>query len=125
MARNSGIEFLRIVAIFTVVMIHSGTTDMLYRDAILRYMPPANACFAFLAGWFLFKRQETRLQLGDIGRLVLKRIKRLIVPYLVWELVYVFVNMGFDFVSRRGGGTIGGELCFGELAVSNCGLLPH
>ena len=95
--RNAGIDLLRILAIFTVVLIHSASTDISYRDGILRYMPPANACFAFLAGWFLFK-VSGGVSIRELGQLVIKRVRRLVVPYLVWESIYVLFNMVFDLL---------------------------
>ena len=101
MRRNFGIDFLRVLAIFTVVIIHSASTDISYRDGVLRYLPPANACFAFLAGWFLFKPACEDSTPGAIGGLLVKRFKRLVIPYVVWEIIYVLANMGFDLLSGK------------------------
>lgn len=95
--RNIGLDLLRVFAIFTVVLIHSTPCGYQIRDDILRYMPPANACFAFLAGWFLFA-PESLLSEKKIGQLILKRVNRLVIPYLIWEMIYVLVNIGFDLL---------------------------
>ena len=63
--RNVGLDLLRVLAIFTVVLIHSASTDISYRNGLLHYMPPANACFAFLAGWFLFKPESLLSEKSD------------------------------------------------------------
>ena len=97
--RNVGLDLLRVLAIFTVVLIQSASTDISYRNGLLHYMPPANACFAFLAGWFLFKPES--LLSEKIGQLVLKRVNRLVIPYLIWEIIYVLINMGFDLLSGQ------------------------
>lgn len=101
MKRNLGIDLFRIFAIFTVVLIHSASTDISYRDGVLRYLPPANACFAFLAGWFLFKPACENLTPSAIGGLLAKRLKRLFIPYVVWEMIYVLADMGFDLLSGK------------------------
>lgn len=98
--RNIGLDALRVLAIFTVVLIHSASTDISYRDGVLRYMPPANACFAFLAGWFLFK-VPGEVSIREVGQLVVKRVRRLVVPYLAWESIYVLFNMVFDLVAGQ------------------------
>ena len=99
--RNLGIDLLRILAIFTVVVIHTASGDIAYRDGVLHYMPLANACFAFLAGWFLFNPSAKVLSLRDVGGLLVKRLKRLVFPYLVWEGIYVLANIGFDLMSGK------------------------
>ena len=99
--RNLGIDLLRILAIFTVVVIHTASGDIAYRDGVLHYMPLANACFAFLAGWFLFNPSAKALSLRDVGGLLVKRLKRLVFPYLVWEGIYVLANIGFDLMSGK------------------------
>ena len=101
MKRNAGIDLFRIFAIFTVVLIHSASTDISYRDGVLRWLPPANACFALLAGWFLFKPACGDLTFSTVGGLLVKRLKRLVVPYLIWEMIYVLANMGFDLLSGK------------------------
>ena len=99
--RNAGINLLRIIAIFTVVMIHTASEGQVFRDGVLQWLPPANACFAFLAGWFLFKPSSEVSSLRDIGGLLSKRFRRLMIPYLVWEMIYVLANIGFDLLSRK------------------------
>lgn len=121
MKRNLGIDLFRILAIFTVVLVHSASTDISYRDGVLRYLPSANACFAFLAGWFLFKPACEDLTLSAIGRLLAKRLKRLVIPYLIWEGVYVLLNIGFDLLSGGfnppAGGDWAGIVFFGAGSV--------
>ena len=99
--RNAGIDLLRILAIFTVVVIHTASEGQAFRDGVLQWLPPANACFAFLAGWFLFKPASEALTLRDIGGLLGKRLRRLMIPYLVWEGIYVMANIGFDLMAGK------------------------
>lgn len=101
MNRNYGIDAFRVMCAFTVVVIHSAMEDILYRDAVMHYLPPANACFAFLAGWFLFNPSAKALSLRDVGGLLVKRLKRLVIPYLVWEGIYVMANIGFDLMAGK------------------------
>ena len=100
MNRNLGIDLFRIIAMFTVVLIHSACTDVAFRDGVLRWLPPANACFAFIAGWFLFKTCEDLTPRSIVG-LIGKRLKRLVLPYLVWVGVYVLANIGFDLLQGK------------------------
>lgn len=100
MKKNLGIDLFRTIAIFTVVLIHSASIDISHRDGILKLLPPANACFAFWAGWFLFKF-DSKYSLKDIVGVLKKRFCRLLYPYLVWESIYVFVNMGFDLLQGK------------------------
>jgi surface polysaccharide O-acyltransferase-like enzyme len=101
MSRNLGLDFLRVVAILTVVLTHTSTSDLSFRDNILCFLPSANACFAFLAGWFLFKSSETGLTIECVGHVIIRRTQRLVIPYLLWEMIYVLMNIGFDFISNK------------------------
>ena len=119
--RNAGIDLLRILAIFTVVVIHTAAGDIAYRDGLLHYMPLANACFAFLAGWFLFNPSAEVLSFRDIGGLLGKRLGRLMIPYLLWEGIYFLANIGFDLMSGKFNPPVGtdwiGIVFFGSSSV--------
>lgn len=99
MKRNFGIDLFRVVLIFTVVLIHSPGKGVEYRDGILWWLPYANACFALLAGWFMFQDEKLTLR-GSLGEWLCRRSKRLLVPYLIFE----FINTMLHFAAQAYGG---------------------
>lgn len=94
-SRNTGFDILRILAIFTVVMIHTASADIAYHGWWMKWLPPANACFAFLSGWFMLPEEKS------FGYALRKRVLRLLIPYLVWETIYVLADFAFDLATHK------------------------
>lgn len=91
-SRNIGLDLLRIICIFTVVIIHTPhLSDACWRG-LLRYLPFANACFAFMSGMFLFRNTKE----VEFAGLIRKRVYRLLIPYASWTFIYVL----WGFASR-------------------------
>lgn len=98
-ARYEGLDMLRGLAAFVVVLIH---TQALPNDAVkallLDLLSPANAVFAIMAGFFMLeglrKRAEARAWLTS-------RLQRLVLPYLLWTAFYLLLNVGFDALSHK------------------------
>lgn len=100
--RLIGLDALKLLSAFTVVLIHTSTPSMAWREPMLRILPPANAVFAMMAGFFLWRVMESAQE--KIRPWFGKRVTRLLVPYLIWETVYVVANILFDCV--RGSGVL-------------------
>lgn len=97
MHRNLGVDLLRILSAFTVVLIHAPKPDLSYRNGLLHFLPDANAVFAFLAGWFM------TWTLGDVSREdmknnIRKRFGRLLLPYCFWSVVYILLGAIYDYL---------------------------
>ncbi len=81
MNKNSRIQVLRGLAIVSVVCIHTfggGYTTVLMRPLVNF----AVAMFIFLSGYL------TRLDIGKCSQFYLKRSKRVLIPYMVWSVIY-------------------------------------
>jgi len=92
--RNQNIDVLRAIAAFVVVFIHTPETSDDYSIHLfwLRFLPPANAIFAVLAGWFMVQSLEKYTSLSSAQSFFKDRFRRILVPYLVWSAIYVCVN---------------------------------
>lgn len=86
--KNEYIQLLRGIAIIAVVMIHSTAPDFL-RVFLRPFLNFAVALFVFLSGYL------TKLKITDVGLFFRKRIFKVIVPYLIWSVIYSIPN-GFD-----------------------------
>lgn len=89
--RDLLLDCVRVYAMLMVVMIHlPGTHDL------LQYICPfdVNALFAILAGMFFSCNVDIHLWL-------VKRWHRLVVPYLIWESVYIVIGIAFDVACRK------------------------
>ena len=89
-----GFDILKILAAFTVVLIHTSVPNMDWQQMAFACLPPANAVFGIMAGFFLWRiMDDARAKVKEwLGR----RIARLLLPYLIWESVYVILNVIFD-----------------------------
>ncbi len=91
-----GLDLLKIVAAFTVVLIHAPNPQAAWSwDLSLRILPPPNAVFALIAGMLM-----GRLLTADfaIGIWLKRRAVRLVIPYLIWTAIYVGTNLLFDYL---------------------------
>ena len=85
MKRNKRIQVLRGLAICAVIAIHTyahGLAGVLIR-------PHVNFCvalFIFLSGYL------TRMENDDWGAFFIKRIKKVLIPYFCWTLIYALAN---------------------------------
>jgi surface polysaccharide O-acyltransferase-like enzyme len=112
---NSTIDFLRIISIFAVIMIHTTTKTIQVVGGDLHLVP-----------WALFLNQSARfavplfflisgfvLELSSPPDLnywnyLKKRLSRIFIPYLVWSLIYYFIiyrsnSLSFPLVLLSGG----------------------
>lgn len=78
---NKKIQIIRALAICAVVMIHSNT-DGVVGVGVRPFINYAVAMFIFCSGYL------TKLEINDLGSFYKKRIGRVIVPYLLWSLIY-------------------------------------
>ena len=89
-----GLDLLKILAAFTVVLIHSPNPHSVQSQGIaLRILPPPNAAFALMAGMLMGHLLKPDF---DIGLWLKRRGSRLLVPYLIWTGIYVGTNLLFD-----------------------------
>jgi hypothetical protein len=99
MQKNIGLDCLKIIAAFTVVLIHAPNPHQVPSwDLALSILPSPNALFALMAGMLM-----SNLFAGpmDFSVWVKKRISRLVVPYLIWEFGYVLSKFFFDFLCQK------------------------
>lgn len=90
MKRDLLLDYLKFVAILVVVMIHLPGTGMLC--SVFPFN--VNATFAILAGMFTFSS-------SSFVEWLKKRWHRLVLPYLLWEMIYFIANVVFDIVTNR------------------------
>ena len=94
---NWGIAILRVLLAFAVVGGHFSSGSYLFKVI----SPLAVPCFMFLSFVFF----ERHLGLGKRSYFI-ERLKRLVIPYVVWPLIYLFVYSGLyalfneDFLGR-------------------------
>lgn len=86
--RNYSIQILRGLAIIAVVIIHSCPKG-LFGIFIRPFVNFAVAMFIFLSGYL------TKVDIPDYKKFILKRIKRVFIPYCLWSLIYM-IPTGFD-----------------------------
>lgn len=83
--KDAKIQFLRAVAIIAVVLIHtcpSGICEVICRP----FINFAVALFLFLSGYL------TKDQSGNWGVFYKKRITRVLIPYIIWSIIYTLPN---------------------------------
>jgi hypothetical protein len=89
-----GLDCLKIIAAFTVVLIHAPNPWQASSQAFaLSMLPSANALFALVAGMLMASLFSNTAEPGTWLR---KRILRLVIPYLIWEAAYMLVNLLYD-----------------------------
>lgn len=80
-ARDDRIQVLRAIAIIAVVLIHTAPLGM-YQVLGRPFLNFSVALFIFLSGYL------TREQGGHWLRFYIRRITRVLVPYIIWSVVY-------------------------------------
>ena len=80
--KNENIQFLRGIAILAVVIIHSSMPDRL-RVVIRPFVNYAVALFIFLSGYL------TNIDISDKKNFMKKRIIKVIVPYIIWSIIFL------------------------------------
>ncbi len=99
MKTNKKMMLLSSIGIILVVLGHIGNTINLFND-IFPYYSFHMAMFVFISGYFYNVEYEKKI-LGKNGYIV-KKIKKLIIPYFIWNLIYgIIINAlrHFDIIS--------------------------
>ena len=104
----AGIDWLRGFAAFFIVGCHIGLLDRTVLGAKLTHFCDMNVgVLAAISGFLFFRRGISRPN-ADFGRILEKRIKRLLSMYLIWSLFYLAIRwltncvIGGGGFSRRG-----------------------
>ena len=96
--KNENIQFLRGIAILAVVIIHSSMPDVL-RVVIRPFVNYAVALFIFLSGYL------TNIDISDKKNFMKKRIIKVIVPYMIWSIIFSvpskFEHFGLNLLTGR------------------------
>lgn len=107
MERNNRIDVVRCVANYTVILLHAGAAFQYCNPHSMEYKFWTSLCWDlcvaalpalfFISGYLLF----TRYQLSTYPNKIWRRVKRLLVPYLIWNCTFVafYLTMG-HFVPR-------------------------
>ena len=88
-SKNRKIQILRAIAIFNVVIGHTcpyGVSGVLVR-AVINFCVPL---FFFLSGYL------TKMENDDWKGFCLRRVKRVFIPYLLWNLLYAAYTRNFN-----------------------------
>lgn len=98
--RFPGIDVLRALAAFAVVMIHTpvSANETELKKIILGVLPFANGVFAVMAGFFLL---ESLYKYQNWQSFLKSRFRRLILPYIIWSLIYLLLNIAFDLIRKE------------------------
>lgn len=92
----TGLNLLKIIAAFHVVTNHCPYYGTMC-DTFSKFLPPANAVFALMAGFFMFKEDRQ----FSIATWLTRRVSRLIYPYVCWLILYLMTaflcSNHFDF----------------------------
>jgi surface polysaccharide O-acyltransferase-like enzyme len=98
--RDINIDILRIIAIYAIILIHSSTSYLIYNAfnnganwwisgvIYASSLKWATGVFVMISGMFLLKEPKTE----NIKLYLYGRFKRIIVPFLVWALIYMLIN---------------------------------
>lgn len=108
--RQTYIDFLRMICMICVISFHTfGRLDDLFRDSFLDIsvilygsailVQISVAMFMFLAGYCYRKPQRK-----DVLKFLFKKIKRLLIPYLIFSCLIMFSSGFFDVDELLGGG---------------------
>ena len=96
---NIGLDLLKMVAIFSVIVIHLPVVDAEAKAKVLRCLPYGNACFALLAGWLMFGVIAAADEMSGFREWIRNRCRRLLVPYAVWTGIHLTLTFGLAVVS--------------------------
>lgn len=90
-----GVDVLRVIAMFGIVGCHLALPNMTDGALLVKKYTDLNvAVFSALAGFFFFGGSRE-----SFGGYLRKRCLRLLVPYLLWTLVYIVFSSGFHTFS--------------------------
>lgn len=100
--KDDKIQLLRGLAIISVVIIHTYPIGIF--GVFLRpFVNYAVALFIFLSGYL------TKIDIPNYKPLIFKRVKKVVVPYLLWSVIYMipqgFTNFGFNLLTGQTCGT--------------------
>lgn len=86
---NKKVQLLRAVSIMSVILIHTCVEGIV--GVVIR--PLINFCvamFIFLSGYL------TQLEVDNVKSFYKKRILKVLIPYLVWSVIYTIVNKDYS-----------------------------
>ncbi len=105
--RSQTIDAVRLFCNLLVVLLHAWSATQYVRHEGLEYHVWGFLCggFApvllptlfFLSGYLLFRNYTN----ADYGRKILSRVRRLAIPYLAWNILFVLVYLAFAAVVPR------------------------
>lgn len=108
--RNLNIDLLRIVAIFSIILIHSSSSFLIYNSFnngahwwiisvnYSSFLKWATGVFVMISGAFLLEEKKSE----NISHFLRHRIVRIIIPFLVWAIFYKILENPAEFVQSRG-----------------------
>ncbi len=104
-ARNNVVQVFRAIAVIAVVMIHTTPIGVceVYCRPLINF---AVATFLFLSGYLTKVENENWMSFFK------KRILRVLVPYLIWSIIYTLVNE-----PNQGLSVLGNNLLLGDAAI--------
>lgn len=91
---NKKIQIVKAVAIVAVVMIHSDT-EGLFGVGVRPFINFAVALFIFCSGYL------TKLEQQNTKKFYVKRLIKVLVPYLLWSLVYTVASEDYSELYRN------------------------
>lgn len=106
--RNTTFTILSAIAMILVIMGHLGF-DALTFCGLFPYYSYHVLIFVFVSGYFYKPENETQ-----VAHYILHKVKMLLVPYFLWNLVYGLIAMAL----RNAGFQIGGEFTLWNLFVA-------
>ena len=90
-SREIALDILRGIAILIVVLGHAiqaslleGESSFIWSELILNFQMPLLFCISGYSAGFSFSSNDTK-------KFIVKKIKRLLIPYVVWESVHYLV----------------------------------
>lgn len=86
MGKNPRVQVIRGIAITAVVLIHTCPRNPAWQIGLRPLINFGVPMFLFLSGWLTRQSQQPWLNLYK------KRIPRVLIPYLIWTLVYTLVD---------------------------------
>jgi len=88
--RNSMVQIFRAISIIAVVLIHTtpvGVSEIYFRP----FINFAVAAFLFLSGYL------TKIDNNNWAKLYKKRLLRVVIPYIIWSIVYAVIYHGAEW----------------------------
>lgn len=90
--RESYIDFIKGVAILSVILLHSLAQPILIRTFAFVHLWQAVPVFVFVSFFLIFKRMNTSGISGYYsGKRRLALFKRIILPYLILQILFIFI----------------------------------